>query len=61
MRCDPALTPRTVDHVPEPPQLTAVSGRFDDLRSALWSIGLLALLCLLVGLQSTAVLGWMLP
>jgi lactate permease len=40
-----------------------VVGRESDLfrKCVLWSVGLLVLLCLLVGLQSTAVLGWMLP
>ncbi len=34
----------------------------DILRRAMpWSIGLLIVLCLIVGLQSTPVLGWMLP
>ena len=40
-----------------------VVGRESDLfrRTVLWSIGLLLVLCVLVGLQSTPVLGWMLP
>jgi lactate permease len=40
-----------------------VVGRESDLfrKCVLWSVGLLVVLCLLVGLQSTAVLGWMLP
>jgi lactate permease len=40
-----------------------IVGRESDLfrRTILWSIGLLAVLCVLVGLQSTPVLGWMLP
>jgi lactate permease len=40
-----------------------IAGRESDLfrRAVLWSVGLLVLLCLLVGLQSTPVLGWMLP
>jgi len=40
-----------------------VVGRESDLfrKCVLWSVGLLLLLCLLVGLQSTPVLGWMLP
>jgi lactate permease len=40
-----------------------VAGRESDLfrKCVLWSIGLLVVLCLLVGLQSTPVLGWMLP
>lgn len=34
----------------------------DILRKGLpWSLGLLAFLCLLVGLQSTPILGWMIP
>ncbi len=42
---------------------TAVDGKESDmLRKAMpWSIGLLVVLCLLVGLQSTPVLGWMIP
>ena len=42
---------------------TAVAGKESDmLRKALpWSLGLLVALCLLVGLQSTPVLGWMVP
>jgi lactate permease len=40
-----------------------VVGRESDLfrKCVLWSVGLLIVLCLLVGLQSTPVLGWMLP
>ena len=40
-----------------------VAGRESDLfrKAVVWSIGLLVVLCLLVGLQSTPVLGWMLP
>ena len=40
-----------------------VVGRESDLfrRSVLWSVGLLLALCVLVYLQSTPVLGWMLP
>jgi lactate permease len=40
-----------------------VMGRESDLfrKAVLWSIGLLLALCVLVGLQSTPVLGWMLP
>jgi lactate permease len=40
-----------------------VVGRESDLfrKAVLWSVGLLAVLCVLVGLQSTPVLGWMLP
>jgi lactate permease len=40
-----------------------VHGRESDLfrRTILWSVGLLAVLCVLVYLQSTPVLGWMLP
>ena len=43
--------------------LTWDSGRESDLvrRTILWSIGLLAGLCVLVYLQSTPVLSWMLP
>ena len=34
----------------------------DILRKVLWwSLGMLIVLCLLVGLQSTPVLSWMLP
>lgn len=42
---------------------TAVAGKESDmLRKALpWSVALLIALCLLVGLQSTPVLGWMVP
>ena len=38
-------------------------GRESDIfrKIILWSVGLLAVLCLLVCLQSTPVLGWMLP
>ena len=40
-----------------------VVGREADLfrKCVLWSIGLLLVLCVLVFLQSTPVLGWMLP
>ena len=40
-----------------------VAGRESELfrRTILWSVGLLAVLCVLVFLQSTPVLGWMLP
>ena len=40
-----------------------VMGREHELfrKCVLWSVGLLIVLCLLVGLQSTPVLGWMLP
>ena len=40
-----------------------VVGRESDLfrRCVLWSLGLLLALCVLVYLQSTPVLGWMLP
>jgi lactate permease len=40
-----------------------ILGRESDLfrKTILWSIGLLLLLCVLVYLQSTPVLGWMLP
>ena len=40
-----------------------IVGRESDLfrKTILWSVGLLAVLCLLIGLQSTPVLGWMLP
>jgi lactate permease len=40
-----------------------VLGRESDLfrRTILWSLGLLLVLCVLVYLQSTSVLGWMLP
>jgi lactate permease len=40
-----------------------VHGRESDLfrRTILWSLGLLLVLCVLVYLQSTSVLGWMLP
>ncbi|MEJ8277920.1 L-lactate permease [Pseudonocardia spirodelae] len=40
-----------------------IAGRESELfrRTVLWSIGLLLVLCLLVLLQSTPVLGWMLP
>ena len=40
-----------------------IVGRESDLfrKAVLWSVGLLAVLCVLVGLQSTPVLGWMLP
>ena len=34
----------------------------DILRKVLpWSLGLLVVLCILIGLQSTPVLSWMLP
>ena len=34
----------------------------DILRKVIWwSLGMLAVLCLLIGLQSTPVLSWMLP
>jgi lactate permease len=38
-------------------------GRESDLfrKTIVWSVGLLAVLCVLIGLQSTPVLGWMLP
>jgi lactate permease len=38
-------------------------GRESDLfrKTILWSIGLLAVLCVLIYLQSTPVLMWMLP
>ena len=40
-----------------------IVGRESDLfrKTILWSVGLLAVLCVLIGLQSTPVLGWMLP
>jgi lactate permease len=40
-----------------------IVGRESDLfrKTVLWSIGLLAVLCVLIFLQSTPVLGWMLP
>ena len=40
-----------------------ILGRESDLlrRTILWSLGLLVVLCLLIGLQSTPVLSWMLP
>ena len=40
-----------------------IVGREADLfrKTVLWSIGLLAAMCVLVYLQSTPVLGWMLP
>ena len=40
-----------------------IVGRESDLfrKTVLWSVGLLVVLCLLIGLQSTPVLGWMLP
>ncbi len=40
-----------------------IVGRESDLfrRTILWSVGLLAVLCVLIYLQSTPVLGWMLP
>jgi lactate permease len=40
-----------------------IVGRESDLfrKTIVWSVGLLAVLCLLIGLQSTPVLGWMLP
>jgi lactate permease len=40
-----------------------IVGRESELlRFAIrWSVGLLFVICLLVGLQSTPVLGWMLP
>jgi lactate permease len=40
-----------------------IVGRESDLlrKTVLWSVGLLVVLCLLVGLQSTPVLAWMLP
>jgi lactate permease len=40
-----------------------IVGRESDLfrKTVLWSVGLLAVLCVLIGLQSTPVLGWMLP
>lgn len=42
---------------------SAVGGKESDMlrKSLPWSIGLLVVLCVLVGLQSTAVLGWMVP
>ena len=38
-------------------------GRESDIfrKVVLWSVGLIVLMCLLVGLQSTPVLSWMLP
>jgi lactate permease len=40
-----------------------IVGRESDLlrKTIWWSIGLIAALCVLIGLQSTPVLGWMLP
>jgi lactate permease len=40
-----------------------IVGRESDLfrKTVLWSVGLLVVLCVLIGLQSTPVLGWMLP
>ncbi|EBF6878340.1 hypothetical protein ACL83_24780, partial [Salmonella enterica subsp. enterica serovar Saintpaul] len=40
-----------------------LSGREGDLfrRVVGWSLGFLAFMCVLVYLQSTSVLGWMLP
>jgi lactate permease len=40
-----------------------IVGRESDLfrRTVLWSVGLLLVLCVLISLQSTPVLGWMLP
>ena len=40
-----------------------IVGRESDLfrKTIVWSVGLLAVLCVLIGLQSTPVLGWMLP
>ena len=40
-----------------------IVGRESDLlrKTVLWSVGLLVVLCLLIGLQSTPVLAWMLP
>jgi lactate permease len=40
-----------------------IVGREADLfrKTVLWSVGLLVVLCVLIGLQSTPVLGWMLP
>ncbi|ALE84277.1 L-lactate permease [Pseudonocardia sp. HH130629-09] len=40
-----------------------IAGRESELfrRTVLWSVGLLVVLCVLVYLQSTPVLGWMLP
>jgi lactate permease len=40
-----------------------IVGRESDLfrKTIVWSVGLLAVLCLLIGLQATPVLGWMLP
>jgi lactate permease len=40
-----------------------MSGREGDLfrKVFLWSVGLLALMCVLVFLQSTPVLSWMVP
>ena len=40
-----------------------IVGRESDLfrKTIVWSVGLLVVLCVLIGLQSTPVLGWMLP
>jgi lactate permease len=40
-----------------------IVGRESDLfrKTVLWSVALLVVLCVLIGLQSTPVLGWMLP
>ncbi len=42
---------------------TAVEGKESDMlrKSLPWSIGLLVILCIIVGLESTSVLGWLLP
>ena len=42
---------------------SAVGGKESDmLRKAMpWSVALLVVLCLIVGLESTAILGWILP
>jgi hypothetical protein len=41
----------------------AIAGREGDVMRSLlkWSIGLVAIMCVLVYLQSTAVLSWMVP
>lgn len=42
---------------------TAVGAKESDMlgKSMPWSVGLLVILCVLVGLESTSVLGWLLP
>ena len=42
---------------------TGLAGQEGDLFRKVvgWGLGLLILMCLLVGLQSSGILGWMLP